>query len=310
MKQISIVVLVGILSTTNTFAVPARVNQTPNGDSFSCLLCHFSSSGGAVNSFGFQVRASLIEGRVDWETVCPLDADQDGSTNGEELGDPTCEWPSAGLELDDSPTRPFDPTSYPGAPMMMDMDPPIEDEGPPLEEDMGLDQGPPQDMDPYERYEETWDDLDAFTTNEEYHPPEEGGSVQSDLIAGNENGGVESDVHEGSGISGGMIAGTAPVEMDSSADMAMNSSSNSADSMNEEETSNASGMSNALGMPSDSSIQQPASQQAKNEPKSSARTLSSGCQSMHYSFASQCLIFGLIYSLLIILRGHYSSRRM
>jgi hypothetical protein len=53
-------------------------------------LIFANSKQGKLNSFGVQ----LENYENDWQTVCPLDADKDGLTNGEELGDPCCLWRS------------------------------------------------------------------------------------------------------------------------------------------------------------------------------------------------------------------------
>lgn len=53
-------------------------------------LIFANSKQGRLNSFGVQ----LEENENNWEKVCPLDADSDGLTNGEELGDPCCLWKS------------------------------------------------------------------------------------------------------------------------------------------------------------------------------------------------------------------------
>ena len=44
--------------------------------------------GGARNSFGMDYDRNGKR----WANVCELDSDQDGFTNGEELGDPNCQW--------------------------------------------------------------------------------------------------------------------------------------------------------------------------------------------------------------------------
>ena len=46
--------------------------------------------GGRLNPFGRDFAANGL----DWPRICPLDSDNDGKTNGEELGDPYCEWKS------------------------------------------------------------------------------------------------------------------------------------------------------------------------------------------------------------------------
>ena len=43
-----------------------------------------------------------------WSLLCPLDSDGDGFTNGQELGDPKCQW-----KIGDLPERTFNIT-HPG----------------------------------------------------------------------------------------------------------------------------------------------------------------------------------------------------
>ena len=81
-----------------------RVDQVPGGLEFDCAVCHDLRQFTRLTVFGLQVRDHLIypngppedpndiplgeEGDVDWAALAPLDADGDGYTNGEELGDP------------------------------------------------------------------------------------------------------------------------------------------------------------------------------------------------------------------------------
>lgn len=81
------------------FALPSsgwaksfRVNQLPNGPRFNCDLCHEPGNTGYVNPFGVQVLSHLKSGDVKWEEMWNLDADGDGYTNGQELGDPDGTW--------------------------------------------------------------------------------------------------------------------------------------------------------------------------------------------------------------------------
>lgn len=74
------------------FARSWRVSQVPNGNSFSCTLCHVRSNGaGPKNSFGDAVNAFVERGSRAgfWSaSLAQLDSDGDGFTNGQELGDP------------------------------------------------------------------------------------------------------------------------------------------------------------------------------------------------------------------------------
>lgn len=86
-------------------------NNLPNGSTFSCLACHNSASGGAAagwNALGdaiFEENGGTADDALSlpidasdpafvfWNAaVCGADSDGDGATNGEELGDPDCEW--------------------------------------------------------------------------------------------------------------------------------------------------------------------------------------------------------------------------
>lgn len=75
-----------------------RVNDVPNGTFFSCETCHGEPEAQTFNDFGSSVGPHLEptgpiqDAHVIWETLCPGDADGDGKTNGEELGDPDCVW--------------------------------------------------------------------------------------------------------------------------------------------------------------------------------------------------------------------------
>lgn len=112
-----------------TLAQRPRVTQIPS-TGFSCELCHLiqdDNSYDRLNLFGLDVQRTLIPPPnipnpqlflflVDWSAVCPLDSDNDGYSNGIELGEPTCEW----VRTDDPTTPlsdPYDPTSKPDIPL-------------------------------------------------------------------------------------------------------------------------------------------------------------------------------------------------
>lgn len=101
------------LASVPTEARPFRVGQIPSGDRFECGNCHVAPAGsGPRNVFGTMVEEDYLEMRegrlsVDWgRDLAGEDADGDGYTNGEELGDPDGSW-------DGRPIRDFEP-SHPG----------------------------------------------------------------------------------------------------------------------------------------------------------------------------------------------------
>jgi len=75
-----------------------RVSDLPNGAERNCANCHLDAQGNPRNDFGTDAQSSLEPGvavgnaHVVWSELCPLDSDDDGWTNGEELGDPECLW--------------------------------------------------------------------------------------------------------------------------------------------------------------------------------------------------------------------------
>jgi hypothetical protein len=84
-----------VLGASSSEARAPRVSQIPNGSQANCIACHVSGGGGARNAFGLQVESSFLNvaGTVVWgPALAALDADGDGYTNGEELGDPTGAW--------------------------------------------------------------------------------------------------------------------------------------------------------------------------------------------------------------------------
>lgn len=96
-------------------ARPPRTSQIPNGNENLCLTCHNSSTGGSRNVFGRLVEASYLDapgadGVVQWgPNLASVDSDEDGVTNGAELGDPQGTW-----QIGES--NPPGPISNPGDP--------------------------------------------------------------------------------------------------------------------------------------------------------------------------------------------------
>ena len=101
-----------------------RVNQIPNGAAFGCAGCHVDpNGGGARNAFGQMIGQQFLTGAgfvgdVIWgPELAALDADGDGATNGEELGDPAGTWDWQAGDANpgdpDAVTRPWDAESFP-----------------------------------------------------------------------------------------------------------------------------------------------------------------------------------------------------
>lgn len=104
-----------------------RVLQIPNGGANGCANCHLSAAGGGPrNAFGQMVEADYLSpagfsGRVQWgPELAKLDADGDGFTNGEELGDPDGLWKAGDADPGDmaAVTMPGDAQSHPVVPVV------------------------------------------------------------------------------------------------------------------------------------------------------------------------------------------------
>ena len=112
--------LCSILS-TSADARSSRLRQVPNGTVLRCVACHVSS-GGPRNAFGLQIEADFLSqagfsGVVLWgPELAALDADGDGATNGEELGDPDGTWQQGDANPEDEVFFPGDAESTPPPP--------------------------------------------------------------------------------------------------------------------------------------------------------------------------------------------------
>lgn len=99
------------------YALDYRVEEIPNGGVHECNYCHFpEGEGGPLTSFGKQVdRNGITNFRVDWSKLYNLDADGDGFTNGEEMGDPNGEWRigDPDPDWDGEITKPWDENDFP-----------------------------------------------------------------------------------------------------------------------------------------------------------------------------------------------------
>lgn len=124
LKKIGLTLLMFLTGTTAAYARDFRLNQIPNSPN-SCGTCHVNRvGGGARNAFGEDVRRTLIipsggveMGNVDWSMVYNLDSDNDGITNGAELGDPNGTWMTGDANPGgtvSNPGDPNDPNQTPG----------------------------------------------------------------------------------------------------------------------------------------------------------------------------------------------------
>lgn len=118
----AILLLSSILS-TSADARSSRLRQVPNGISLGCVACHVSSGGGGPrNAFGLQIEADFLSqagfsGVVLWgPELAALDADGDGATNGEELGDPDGTWQQGDANPEGEIFFPWDAESTPPPP--------------------------------------------------------------------------------------------------------------------------------------------------------------------------------------------------
>lgn len=87
-------------------ARPNRVDMVPHGSAFGCDLCH--TSAGGLTDFGFDSFTYTTNGNVSWSNLSKEDSDQDGYTNGVELGDPNGTWKAGNAEPSGSYTDPSD----------------------------------------------------------------------------------------------------------------------------------------------------------------------------------------------------------
>ncbi|GAB5465935.1 MAG: hypothetical protein Kapaf2KO_13710 [Candidatus Kapaibacteriales bacterium] len=121
MKKILLIIASLGLSALSTEARPDRVNQIPNGNTFSCASCHPGGNTGSLNSFGQDVFSTLNgfggAGTVDWDAIKSLDSDEDGFTNAQELQDLDMTWARGDANPGDPSlvTAPGDPNSFPAS---------------------------------------------------------------------------------------------------------------------------------------------------------------------------------------------------
>jgi hypothetical protein len=103
----------------------SRPDQIPNGRQIGCAGCHLNPGGGGPrNAFGLMIQDGFLTeqsfvGAVVWgPELAALDADGDGATNGQELGDPDGVWRTGDANPGDPAlaTSPADPAKFPATP--------------------------------------------------------------------------------------------------------------------------------------------------------------------------------------------------
>lgn len=94
MARLLLIVLAAALSKRIVVGFPNYRDRIPNSRSFSGInaIGHVDPNGGGErNAFGLDFGSNGF----DWAEICDLDSDDDGLTNGQELGDPCCQWTSS-----------------------------------------------------------------------------------------------------------------------------------------------------------------------------------------------------------------------
>lgn len=116
-RCISLFALLAVVSLWAAEAHPGYVGSIPNGFKVKgarhpLAIGHVNQNGGgARNQFG----TDFHNNQYKWtKTLCRMDSDGDGATNGEELGDPECVWKKG-----KTPSRTSEIT-HPGIPHSLD----------------------------------------------------------------------------------------------------------------------------------------------------------------------------------------------
>jgi hypothetical protein len=116
-------------------AFPSFLGELPNAPD-GCGTCHLRPTGGGPrNPFGIDADVTRVRGAIDWATLSQLDSDEDGRSNGFELGDPDGVWQRG----DEAPAGEI---TSPGVPDAFDEPgtepPPVDEETdePPVDEEM------------------------------------------------------------------------------------------------------------------------------------------------------------------------------
>jgi hypothetical protein len=92
-------------------------DYTLPGNSNVCQTCHITASGSGLNVFGNDVKITLKDGKPDWKALFALDSDNDGYSNGHELGDPSGNWSVGAQKPAGTITNPANASSNSDSPL-------------------------------------------------------------------------------------------------------------------------------------------------------------------------------------------------
>lgn len=123
------------MSPLAAFAAAGYQADIPNGLAVGCVACHPANNDPSLNLFGQAVSASKSGGLPHWPSLFDVDADGDGQTNGEELGDPCGTWrkgrpPPRTTDIS-NPGRVNSTSATPNVPACAPVDAGVPDLGPP-----------------------------------------------------------------------------------------------------------------------------------------------------------------------------------
>jgi MYXO-CTERM domain-containing protein len=107
------------LSAGSAVAWPGFEQGIPNGNAQSCIYCHVEPAGGPdLLPFGVLYNGNPAGTDISglWGGMAPGDADNDGETNGQELGDPCGVWTPGATPEHAVTSNPSDPTDQSGNP--------------------------------------------------------------------------------------------------------------------------------------------------------------------------------------------------